>query len=39
MCWMVFWYVDLVDEFSGTGVTLMPPRKSIADQRLMGVAI
>jgi hypothetical protein len=37
--WKRFWYVDLVDAFFGTGVTLRAPRKSIADQRLVGVPL
>jgi len=39
MRWMIFWYVDLVDEFSGTGVMLTPPQKSSADQRLVAVPL
>jgi hypothetical protein len=39
MRWMVFWYVDLVDAFSGTGVTLRATRKSSVDQGLVGVPL
>ena len=32
----IFWYADLVDEFSGIRATLMPPRKTITDHAAMG---